>query len=141
MRLVAALLILMGSVDAQIITHPSSGGGAPSGACADAGGSHLNWTGTTFVCGNTTGGYLRATLSWGGGNIADGGYASITFPVPGAQLGQGIICGLPVLPAGLVASMSVIASGIVMVTVINVSGQQQNIAAGGPYLWTAEMAN
>jgi hypothetical protein len=107
--------------------------------CTDAGGAHLNWTGSSYLCGVSTGGYPRVTVSWGPGTVIDGGYKTFTLAVPQAQLGQGVIAGLPVLPAGLLASMAVTASGVVTITLINVSGSSQTF--GSALLWTAEIAN
>jgi len=106
--------------------------------CSDSGGSHLNYTGTNFVCGNTTGGYQRAKISWGPGTIVDGGYTTNTILLSNATLGQGIVAGLPVLPAGVFAAMAVTSSGVVTITVINLSGTSQSISTS---YWTAEAIN
>jgi len=99
------------------------GAGAPLPPCADAGGSHLNWTSTGgFACGITVGSNPKGTLSWDFGALNDGSCNSKTLPLGGASLGDPITPGFPAIAFAGAMTMFVSAIDTVQVTVCNFSG-------------------
>lgn len=102
--------------------------------CSDQAGSHLNFdvalSPPAFVCGVTTGSYVKSTLAWAAGPISDGSCSSNTFYLPGATVGDTVAPGFPAFANGNVApSMRVSAADTITVTICNQSGAPLTIAS------------
>lgn len=100
--------------------------------CTDVGGSHLNWAGTSYLCGTSVGAAGNiSTLVWTPGTVVDGGYATNTITLAGAEIGRPILLGVPSnLPVGVFAIPAIVASsGVVTVGLINLSGVSRTFSA------------
>lgn len=71
------------------------------------------------------------SVSWTPGTIAGGAFSSVAVPVTAAVVGQSAVPGFSLpLPAGVLASASVTAAGVVTVSLFNFSGSPVTLAAG-----------